>query len=238
MANPLLSVKSIAVLAAVVLIAIGGVSYAFMGKSEPAPKTEMTSIEPVAGTEEEATQTELERLMSERFVGDANAPVVIQEFSSLTCGHCGNFHKNTYKQLKEQYIDTGKVKMVFRDFPLNAPALHASMVARCLPEARYERFIQILLENQEDWAYGVDYLKYLRQNAQLAGLSGAGFDACMKNEELQQAIVDSVQKAQDQYGISSTPAFVINETLQISGARGLDAFEEVIKPLLDGVPAP
>lgn len=234
MDNPNFSMRFVVIFSAVVLVMLGGMgAYAYMDGANAPLKTIMSKIEPAAGTEGETEgETEFARLTADRYIGDINAPVTIEEFSSKTCGHCGNFHKGAYKELKEKYIKTGKVRMIFRDFPLNAPALHASMIARCLPETRYEKFIQILFENQNDWAYGEEYLTYLRQNAQFAGLSSEGFDKCMKNEELQQLIIDGVKKAQDTHGINSTPTFVINGKAQISGAQGIDAFSQIIDQLL------
>ena len=210
------------------VLCLTAVSTAFFFKPDSNAKTpEAQETEVLANTEISAQDA-----LDVRAIGDPNAPVVIQEFSSLTCGHCGNFHKGTFKELKEKYIDTGKVYWVFKDFPLNAPALHGSMIARCLPADRHENFIQALFENQNDWAYGVDYLRYLRQNAQFVGLSGDEFEACLQNEDLKNGIVNSIKVAQAKWEISSTPSFVVNDTVVLTGSKKLEDFEKIIKPLL------
>lgn len=210
------------VLIAVLFAGLAGIYYA----QAQSTMTEHTQ-EPLA-----STLADSDPLFSERGIGDPSAPVIMQEFSSLTCSHCGDFHKKTLPKLKEKYIDTGKLYLIFRDFPLNAPAMHASMAARCLPENRYAPFIQVLFENQDHWAYGVDYLKYLRQQSQLAGLSAEQFAECLQNVKLQEAIIASIQQGKERWNISSTPTFVLNDSTLINGAASLDSFEKSIDALL------
>ncbi|PJF37545.1 MAG: disulfide bond formation protein DsbA, partial [Phototrophicales bacterium] len=95
--------------------------------------------------------------------------------------------------------------------PLNAPALHASMIARCLPKERYEGFISLLFKTQETWLSAVDYKEALRQNAKLAGMSDEEFDSCMNNNELQQAIASTIQEASEKWSIKSTPSIIFND---------------------------
>lgn len=154
-----------------------------------------------------------------RILGDASAPIRITEHSSFTCGHCGKFHKESFKDVKTQLVDTGKAYIVFSDFPLNAPALHASMVARCIPDqTRYFDFVQMLFEDQENWAYERNYLEILKNKSEEYGLSDQCFKACLENEELQQSIVAGAKAAQAQFNVSSTPSFVVNNKTLISGA--------------------
>ena len=168
-----------------------------------------------------------------RAIGDPNAPVTITEHSSLTCGHCGSFHKTTFKELKEKYIDTGRIYLVFQDFPLNLPALEASMIARCLPEERFFPFIQLLFETQDKWAYDKKYMKYLKQNAQLAGLSGDQLSACLDNKELQAHIISGMaQEKTSGLKVTSTPTFIIvNNQQMIKGDEGIEPFEKAIKSI-------
>ena len=175
-----------------------------------------------------AVAIDVDAALSERGVGNSDAPVVIKEFASLTCGHCGDFHRDVYKELKETYIDTGEVYLIMIDFPLNGPAVHGSMVARCLPEARYEGFMQLLFENQDKWAYDTNYLNYLRQNAALAGLGSEAFDACVNNNELRDGVMEARAQAQETYAINSTPSFVVNENPAFSGTRDFAYFKEII----------
>jgi protein-disulfide isomerase len=172
-------------------------------------------------------------ILGQRSVGNPNAPVKIQEFFSLTCNHCADFHTSTFQELKTKYIDTGKVYFTFQEFPLNGPALYGSMVARCLPEQRYEGFMDLLLRNQEVWAFSGDFKAALQQNAKLAGMSDEEFETCFNNEELQKAIATNIGAATDAYKISSTPSFVFNDGARIMrGGKSIEAFNAVIEELL------
>lgn len=172
---------------------------------------------------------DVEKAMEVRALGNPEAPLVIREHASLTCGHCGTFHQETFDQLKAEYIDTGKVYFIFTDFPLNGPALHAGMIARCLPHERYFNFLDMLFKSQDKWAYEPTYLTYLRQNAALAGLGNDAFDACVGNQELQDALTTQMREAQQKYSISSTPTFVLNEDNVVSGARDFAFFKNIIE---------
>lgn len=170
--------------------------------------------------------------LGKRGVGDPNAPVTIQEFFSLTCNHCADFHINTYPEIKSKYIDTGKVYFVFQEFPLNGPALYGSMIARCLPEARYASFINLLLRNQDVWAFGGDFKGSLMQNAKLAGMSEEEFETCFNNTELQQDLAANISASQEAYKVSSTPTFVFNDGARIMrGGKSIEAFDAVIEEL-------
>ena len=200
--------------------------------SEPSDEaTELVSEEAEQPSSVEAERPALssdtERALSERSLGDATAPITMREFASLTCGHCGHFHKEVFDKIKSEYIDTGKVYVIFTDFPLNKPALDATMIARCLPEERYFSFTEYLFKNQDKWAYSEDYLTFLKQNAALAGMGSEAFDACLNNEELRQGIANNMREAQKKYGINSTPSFVVNEGETFSGAKDFAAFKKM-----------
>ncbi|MEM8833149.1 MAG: thioredoxin domain-containing protein [Pseudomonadota bacterium] len=178
-------------------------------------------------------------LLGVRGVGNPNAPIKIQEFFSLTCNHCANFHAGTYKQIKEKYIDTGRVYYVFQEFPLNGPALYGSMISRCLPQERYEDFITLLLDNQEDWAFGGDFRSSLQKNAALAGMGEEEFNACFDNEELRGAIGDNIDEAMGAWRIRSTPSFIFNDGKRIlRGGKSIESFDAVIAMLESGETPP
>jgi protein-disulfide isomerase len=172
-----------------------------------------------------------EGLTGTRSLGNPDAPIKVEEFASLTCGHCATFHGSTFPELKEKYIDTGKVFFTFIDFPLNAPALDASMIARCMPQERYFPFISMLFSMQERWAFDQNYRDLLRQNARLAGMNDNDFDSCLQNEDLKTGLVEIMQQAQKTHGINSTPSFVINGSKVMSGSIPLAAFEQAFEEL-------
>lgn len=168
-----------------------------------------------------------------RAVGDPNAPVKITELFSLTCGHCAEFHNNTYPSIKSEYVDTGKVYYVYQEFPLNKPALDASMIARCLPSGRYAGFIDLLFKNQDSWALVADYKSALRQNAKLAGMSDQEFDACLENKELQDAFAKTIQDASVKWQVKSTPTIAFNDgEFTVSGAQKFPAMKNAIDQFL------
>lgn len=176
-------------------------------------------------------------MLRERILGFANAPIKISEHSSLTCSHCGQFHRNTYEQIKSEYIANGKAYLVFSDFPLNGPALYASMVARCVPEENYFDFVQQLFVEQDDWAYDVSYLDYLKDKSAEYGLPNEQFSQCIKNDELRQGLLAQMADAQNKHEVKSTPTFVINDKGIISGAVKFEqfksAFDAILSPSVD-----
>lgn len=169
--------------------------------------------------------------VKERLIGEPDAPVTIIEYASLTCPHCASFHREVLPGLKERYIDSGKVKLVFRDFPLDQVALRAAVVAHCGGPARYGQFLDVLFENQERWAYADDPVAALKQIASLAGLSGEQVDACLADESMVDAVLQSRLDAQAQYDVRSTPTFVIDGKAY-PGSRSVEAFAEILEPLL------
>lgn len=169
--------------------------------------------------------------LGELVLGNANAPVMMIEYASLSCDHCGAFHRETLPALKERYIDTGKVKLVFRDFPLEPNALRAAMIARCAgPERRYN-FIAAFFDHQEGWSHSNDPLAALKQLSKLGGLSEADIDACLANSQVEEAVLQSRLTGQNTFSIQSTPTFIINGKIY-PGTRSIDEFAEIIDPLL------
>lgn len=193
------------------------------------------SDDATSSTDGASSAINVDEIMGVRALGNPDAPVRIIEYASLTCSHCAHFHNDIFPQLKEKYIDTGKVYFEFREFPLNDPALKATITARCLPKERYEGFISLLFKTQEKWASGIDYMAMLKQNSRLAGLSEERFNACHENGDIKLKIAASMQEAQDKWKISATPSFIINEGAQtISGAQPLENFERAFRDATNG----
>lgn len=164
----------------------------------------------------------------ERVLGKEDAPVTIYEYSSLTCPHCADFHAETLPDLKKTYFDTGRAKLVFRDFPLDPLALAGALIARCAPEAVYFKLLDILFAKQGDWARAANPVEALKQYGRLSGMSDAALDACLKNEDLLKAIQSVQTQANERLGIDSTPSFVINGEV-VAGARSAEAFGTLIE---------
>lgn len=166
----------------------------------------------------------------EKFLGPKDAAVTVVEFASATCPHCASFHKGTYKGLKKEFIETGKIKFVLREFPLDTLSLAAFMVARCAPEDRYFDLIDILFERQQTWI-GSDPRGELFKIAQQAGATHESFEACLKNEELAKGILGVRNHAQSELEVTSTPTFFING-MKLSGSHPLATFRKIIDGFL------
>lgn len=182
-----------------------------------------------------ASSPEVEKMMGIRKLGSDDAPIKVIEYSSLTCGHCASFHKNDYPVIKAEYIDTGKVQFIFKEFPLNKPAIDASKILRCMPEDKFIAFQSLLFAEQEKWAYTPEYLAPLQQNAKLAGLSESEIESCLNNKELETRILGDMKAASDKFKIQSTPTFIVNDGVKvIVGHQGLPVFKETFDGILSG----
>jgi len=142
--------------------------------------------------------------------GSPDAPVTIIEYASLTCPHCASFHEQTYKQLKTEYIDTGKVKFIYRDFPLNNPAIAASIVARCGGEDKYLGFVDLFLTQQDKWTRAEDWMGALQQMAKIGGLTTDKINACLSDQALGQSIIDRYRAGSDVFKVNSTPTLIMD----------------------------
>lgn len=163
-------------------------------------------------------------------LGDEKAPVTIVEYASLSCPHCAKFHTETLPVLKEKYIDTGKVRFIFRNFPLNAPALRGAMLTHCVPKGDAHTFLKVLFEQQSTWAFDKDFTELLGKIARLGGVSHEDFAACMKNEALENQLLALKKEAIEKLQVHSTPTFFINgQKVQPADAGG---FSAIIDPLV------
>jgi protein-disulfide isomerase len=167
---------------------------------------------------------------AERALGSADAPVTIVEYASMTCPHCANFHEQTFPALKERYIDTGKVRLVFSNFVLNAIDLRASMMARCGPADRFFSLTGILFKTQGTWARAADPIAELAKVGRLTGLDEASFNACMASEALANGVIE-LRKAGTDAGVASTPTFVINGE-RVVGGHSIEELAKIIDPLV------
>lgn len=167
--------------------------------------------------------------LPEMALGSSDAKVTLIEYASLTCGHCGAFHKDTYPELKKRYVDTGKVRFIFREFPLDPLATAGFMLARCEPE-KYWGIVDMLFEQQRAWAYSDKPLDALQQMMRQAGFSQEKFEACLKDQKLYQNI-NAVRAKGEKLGVNSTPTFFINGKMQ-RGNMSVAELDRTLKPLL------
>ena len=180
-----------------------------------------------------SANTVLEITEDDFVIGDKNAPITIIEYASLSCGHCADFHSNTLGDLIKEYVDTGKAKMVFRNFPFNYPALLGSMVLHCIPrDVRYD-YMNALFQLQSKWVVreNAKSTQELYKIMQSGGMTKKEFDNCINNTELENNILQAVVAAQNEFNIRSTPSFLINGNL-LEGNKSIKEFRQIIDKIL------
>tara|TARA_Y100000590_G_scaffold218766_1_gene247810 strand:- start:171 stop:791 length:621 start_codon:yes stop_codon:yes gene_type:complete len=175
----------------------------------------------------------LEITENDFFIGNKDAPITIIEYASLSCSHCADFHINTLPKIIEEFVDTGIVKIVFRDFPFNYPALLGSMVLRCVPKEIRFQYQDALYQLQSKWV--------VRENAkttlelykimQSGGMKKEEFDKCIENVDLENEILEGLMSAQSEFEIKSTPSFIINGQL-LEGNKPVKDFRQIIHKIL------
>lgn len=170
--------------------------------------------------------------LGDQILGRKDAPVTVIEYASMTCPHCANFHKQVYPELKRRYIDTGKVRFIFREYPLDNRALAASMLARCAEKDRFFPLIDVLFERQAVWSRSSDPAGELLKIAKFAGFTSKSFNACLKNETIAKGVLE-IKATGSKHKIEATPSFFINGEL-LRGGFSLENLDSVIKPHLPG----
>ncbi len=146
---------------------------------------------------------------TDRVLGKANAPITIFEYASLTCPHCAAFEREKLPEIRKDWIDTGKARLVYRDFPLDGNAVLAASIARCAAPDRYFAFLGSLFESQERWVLARDPVDALKKIVRLGGMDGATVDKCRNDSKLQDEIFASEVQGKNDYGVESTPTFFI-----------------------------
>ncbi len=173
--------------------------------------------------------------LGEMALGDPNAPVTIVEYASMTCPHCQRFHSETYPTLKSNYIDTGKVYFVFRDFPLDSLAFGAVMLARCAEPGQYFPIVDALFDHQSEWAFVNDPVSALEGMVAPFGIDADKAQTCLMNEDLYNGINGVATRAVDQFGVRGTPTFFFNGKRAV-GELSVNAVDQILAPLLGDAP--
>jgi protein-disulfide isomerase len=162
--------------------------------------------------------------------GKADAPVTIIEYASMTCGHCATFHTKTYPVLKSRYIDTGKVKYIMREFPLDPLAAAGFMLARCAGPDKYYPMIEVLFQKQDQWAVQQP-IPPLTAIAKQAGFSQEKFESCLSDQKILDGIEATRTRGSEKLGVNSTPTFFVNGKM----LRGAVTIEELEKEILPAI---
>lgn len=197
------------------------------------PSSETTGAVPAPKSEGSVDVSKLAHPgpLKDMTMGKSDAKVSIIEYASLTCPHCAHFEATTFPELKKKYIDTGKVFYTFREFPFDPRATAAFMLARCAPEDKYFPMVEVLFQQQMDWATAKDAKGELLRIAKLAGFTQESFNACLTNQKLLDQINASRDKATNEFGVDATPTFFINGK-KYAGDMSIEQMSAIIDPLL------
>jgi protein-disulfide isomerase len=166
-------------------------------------------------------------------LGPANASVTVTEYASMTCPHCAAFNENVFPKIKSEYIDSGKVRYVFREFPLDIKAAAGSMLARCIAKddaGKYFAVVDMLFRQQNDWVVK-NTTETLTRIGKQAGLSQQAVEDCLKDQTLLDKIAADQKFANEVLKVNSTPTFFINGEM-IKGETSFEEFDKRIKSLL------
>lgn len=205
--------------AIVIAVGAGGwIYYSGQGIGASAPNSELDASEPAPAAPEVKE--------GEKVLGAADAPVTIVEYFSLGCIHCKKFHETVLPKLKTEYIDTGKVRLVFRDFPLDGVSLAAATLTRCVSDLAYFAMVDTLFAQQDSW-HVQNGLGQVANIAKNAGMDQAAFDACIADPARKDAVVASRSEGETTFKVDSTPTFFINDRV-LKGVSEYEAFKATI----------
>ena len=168
------------------------------------------------------------------FLGKADAPITIYEFSSLGCTHCADFHLGILPKLRDDYINEGKVKLIFADFPIDKRSMQAALLARCMPEDKYFDFLATVFKKQLSWGLSFKAEKLLSGYAELEGLSAEDINRCLNDKVAASDIVDIRRLAMEKLGIQATPSFLIRSRQGDEVISGIPDYKE-LKEKLDSI---
>lgn len=213
-------------LAVIVVAAVG--LYQWLGK----PTVTVSPQQAGAPVSAPSTAGDAAKVRDSDFtIGSPDAPVTLIEYASLTCPHCARFHTVVLPKLKKEYVDTGKVRVVYRDFPLDGMALRASALARCAGRERFFGFLDLLFKRQAVWAQSPSPMSALGEIAALGGLSDEDLAACFRDDKLLKEIAKQKLEAEQVFNVNSTPSFVINGR-KFTGESSYEGLKAAIDPLI------
>jgi len=215
-----------------ILIVAGGavavaaiVAGVYFGTRPPAPGPTPVSV---AATPDAATLMTVQA--GDHVLGDPKAPVTIIEYASLTCSHCAHFHTQILPDIKKKWIDTGKVKLVYRDFPLDQVAVKAAQIAECAGKDKYFGVLDIIFRGQPQWATGTDPVAELAKPLRIAGMGEAEIKACLANDAMMSAVLNDYRSG-EALGVNATPTLFIGGELY-RGSRSVEDLDRAITKLL------
>lgn len=169
--------------------------------------------------------------LPEQWLGAEDAPVTIIEYISMTCGYCARFHNDVWPAFKAKYVETGKVRFIVREFPLDPLAMGAFMLIRCAGDDKFFPFVDVLFAQQPAWTRTNDPLTALFNISRQAGFSRESFDSCLSNQQLFENVKWVKTRAEEKFDVRSTPTFFVNGRI-VRGVQSLEQFDQLLAPLL------
>ena len=224
--------------AAVVIFFMAGGMYLSSKGFEMTEDGNIVLVQPAAAQEDLTNLPDIPDnfvLPDEHSIGDKNAPVTLYEYSSFGCSHCADFHLHTLPKLKEQFVDQGKLRIVFVPFPIDRESMNAALLAECVDEDKYFPFVDVLFKKQREWGLSRNPDKVLKQYAALSGLSQEKAELCLKNDDNAREILSNRQNGISQLGIQGTPSFVISsqgKSEMLPGVHSYESFAALIEDRL------
>lgn len=164
--------------------------------------------------------------------GKADAPVTMIEYASMTCTHCAHFHETTYPTLIKKYVDTGKVRFILREFPLDPLATAGFMLARCEGPDKRNAVIDLLFDTQKDWAFGDKPLEALENILKQTGMTKDKFEACLKDRTLYNNVDKVRDRGAQTFHVTATPTFFVNGE-KVTGEVNPETLSKILDPLLN-----
>jgi protein-disulfide isomerase len=207
-------------------------------KTPAVPEKAETAAKPAAAVaaKEPEGKVDVAKLMTagtlkDIAIGKDDAKVTIVEYASMTCPHCARFHEATLPEITKKYLDTGKARLILREFPFDPRAAAAFMLARCSPEDKYYPMVSVLFQQQQTWSAADDAQAALLQISKLAGFSEESFKACLTNQKLLDDVNAVRERGSKDFGVESTPTFFINGN-KYSGALTVEEMSAIIDSML------
>ncbi|MCC6777643.1 MAG: DsbA family protein [Hyphomicrobiales bacterium] len=210
--------------AAAAILVAGGTGYYLWRAPESA------IAQPIGGADVPMAELMQPGPLGDEVLGSASAPVTVIEYASMTCPHCSQFHETTYPELKKKYIDTGKVRFIFREFPLDPLAAAGSMLARCAGKDKFFPMLEALFSQQKDWVVQKP-LEPLFKIAKQAGFTQQTFDECLANQQILNGLEETRTRAAQKLNVNSTPTFFINGKVH-RGAITMEELDKQVAPYL------
>ena len=175
---------------------------------------------------------ENEKIIPLRILGNSDAKIIIEEYASMSCGHCASFHNKYLSEIREKYIDTGKAKLIFNDFPLDRSAMFGSMVSQCMNDKQFFPVISRLFQKQLEWVQSDDIVQAIYKVLKPLGIKEEKIISCLENTEINKKRWDNLLEARkfamDKKNVESTPTFFINGQ-KVEGKFDINTLNETLK---------